>query len=237
MSSDSIKFSLIVPCYNEQENIQFLLESFSFLNDRDDTELILVDNGSLDNTGKKLLKFMPKYNFAHAIKVEKNKGYGYGILAGLKEAKGNYIGWTHGDLQFDAKDFLKAIALINSAKIDEKIFVKGLRNNRPFLDSLFTMGMSLFETIYMKAGLWDINGQPTMFHRSLMTYWKAPPYDFSLDLYAYVIAQKQDFGIRRFDVFLKERMHGSSSWNNNFFDRFKLIGNIFRSSFRMKKSL
>ncbi len=232
-----IKFSIIIPCYNEAENMEFLLKSFSFLEKRGNVELIIVNNGSIDKTSLKLLEIMPNYAFARSIKVDKNKGYGYGILRGLKEAKGNYIGWTHGDLQFDAKDFLKAIAIINSAKTDEKIFVKGLRNNRPFLDSLFTMGMSVFETIYMKAGLWDINGQPTMFHRSLLAYWKYPPYDFSLDLYAYIIAQKQNFGIRRFDVFLKERMRGSSSWNNNFFDRFKLIGNIFRSSFRMKKSL
>lgn len=232
-----IKFSIIVPCYNEQENIQFLLESFFFLNKRDDAELIIVDNGSTDGTSEKLSKIMPGCSFARSVAVKENKGYGYGILCGLKEAKGDYIGWTHGDGQFDCEDFLKAIAIINSSKDSEKIFVKGSRNNRPLTDTLFTIGMSVFETIYMRAGLWDINAQPVMFHGSLMKYWKAPPYDFSLDLYAYIIAKKHGFIVKRFDVFLKERKYGFSSWNNGFFARFKLIGNIFKSSRRMKKTL
>ncbi|MBU2529764.1 MAG: glycosyltransferase family 2 protein [Elusimicrobia bacterium] len=237
MTKNSINFSIIIPCYNEIENINFLLKSFSFLNEHKDVELIVVDNGSNDGTSNKLTEIMPDYGFARSVKVDKNQGYGYGILRGLKEAKGEYLGWTHGDLQFDAKDILKAIGIINSTQDKERIFVKGARNNRPLVDTFFTMGMSVFETLYMGAVLWDINGQPVMFHRSLMAYWKAPPYDFSLDLYAYLIARKQHFLIKRFDVFLKERKYGFSSWNNNFFDRFKLIGNILVSSRKIKKSL
>ncbi|MCG2726808.1 MAG: glycosyltransferase [Elusimicrobia bacterium] len=214
-----------------------MLESFSFLSECHDAELIIVDNGSTDETSKKLSEIMPKYSFARLVTVKKNKGYGYGILQGLKEAKGDYVGWTHGDLQFDSKDVLKAISIINSYGDNSRVFIKGSRNNRPFTDTLFTIAMSVFETVYMRAALWDINGQPAMFHRSLMSHWNAPPYDFSLDLYAYIIAKKQRFTIRRFDVFLKERERGSSSWNKNCFARFKLIGNIFLSSIRMKKTL
>ena len=137
-----IKFSLIIPCYNEVENIGFLLESFSFLNEREYIELIIVNNGSVDGTKKKLSEIMPKYAFTRLVTVEKNKGYGYGILSGLKEAKGDYIGWTHGDLQFDGKDLLKAIDIINSSPENERIFVKGARNNRPFMDTFFSTHLS-----------------------------------------------------------------------------------------------
>ena len=45
--------------------------------------------------------------------------------------------------------------------------------------------MSLFETLLLRTRLWDINAQPTMFHRDFFASWDRPPHDFSLDLYAY----------------------------------------------------
>ena len=237
MNDKRVKFSIIVPCYNEASNIGFLIEAFSFLGKRDDTELIIVDNGSTDATSGAIREIIPKYPFSHSIRVNKNQGYGYGILAGLKAAKGSYVGWTHGDLQFNPEDVLKAVEIINHSGDDSKIFVKGKRHNRPVLDILFTCGMSVFESVYMKMFLWDINGQPSMFHRSLMNGWKNPPHDFSLDLYAFVMAKKQCFITKRFDVFLRERLCGTSSWNKGFIDRFKLIKNVVFSSLKIKKDL
>ena len=43
-----MKFSLVIPCYNEAKNIPLLLERCAVFNGRDDFEIILVDNGSTD---------------------------------------------------------------------------------------------------------------------------------------------------------------------------------------------
>ena len=43
-----MKFSLVIPCYNEAKNIPLLLKRCAVFNDRDDFEIILVDNGSTD---------------------------------------------------------------------------------------------------------------------------------------------------------------------------------------------
>ena len=47
-------------------------------------------------------------------------------------------------------------------------YVKGDRKGRPIFDQIFTLGMSFFETIYLRTKLWDINAQPNIFHRSFL---------------------------------------------------------------------
>ncbi len=75
-----------------------------------------------------------------------------GWLQGLKHATGDYIGWTHADLQTDPKDVVRGFELIN----DENTFVKGSRRGRRFGDNIFTIGMAIFETILLKTFLWEI---------------------------------------------------------------------------------
>ena len=51
----SINFSLVLPCYNEESNIMPLYQEFSkFPLKNEKCELIFVNNGSTDNTGKKI---------------------------------------------------------------------------------------------------------------------------------------------------------------------------------------
>ena len=77
-----------MPCFNESRNLPYVLEKFGKVINRDDIELIVVDNGSEDNTLKILEELIPKYSFAKLEKVKINKGYGHGIKAGLKVAQG-----------------------------------------------------------------------------------------------------------------------------------------------------
>ena len=68
--------------------------------------------------------------------------------------------------------------------------------------------MTLFEVIILKKWLWDINGQPTVFHRSLYESWQNPPLDFFLDLFALYTAKKTNFNILRFPVNFGKRYSG-----------------------------
>lgn len=214
------RYSIVVPCYNEEGSLRPLLEGFARLGGKD-AEVILVDNGSSDGTAAELERLLPLYPFASAVRVPVNKGYGFGILSGLAAASGEYVGWMHGDLQFDPGAAAEAAALAEKTG-GGKVFVKGLRRGRPLSDRFFTAAMSLFETLLMGARLEDINGQPTLFHRSLMETWTAPPHDFSLDLYAYVSAVRAGFRIARFEVVNSERTRGTSSWNRGLWSRLRL---------------
>lgn len=232
-----MKLSIVVPCYNESKNIPLILSGFDQVIQRDDVEVVLVNNGSTDNSKEILENLLPKYSFARLANVEENQGYGYGILYGLKQATGTYIGWTHADMQTDPSDVIKALEIIEKSSETENIYVKGDRKGRPFFDQIFTSGMSLFETIYMGERLHDINAQPNIFHRSFFESWDDPPHDFSLDLYALYMAKKQKISVVRFDVLFPERIHGSSSWNTGFAAKKKFIKRTLDFSSKLKKRL
>ena len=139
-----MKLSIVVPCYNEEENIPLLLKRFEDVAKGEDMEVILVDNGSTDGSAQVFEKLLPDYPFARKVKVEVNQGYGYGILQGLKECRGEYIGWTHADMQTDPADIVKALRIVEEEK--GLVFVKGNRKGRPLFDRFFTFGMSVFES-------------------------------------------------------------------------------------------
>ncbi|MFC1894365.1 glycosyltransferase family 2 protein [Candidatus Dependentiae bacterium] len=229
------KLSIIIPCYNEEKNIPFLLERFGFFIKNLPIEVILVDNGSFDESAKVLTELIPKYSFARTVRVEKNQGYGFGILYGLKYATGDFIGWIHADIQTDPSDVARAFDIICSNDFDSNLFIKGLRKKRSIFDTFFTLGMSVFETFYLKERLWDINAQPTIFHKSFFSKWQNPPSDFSLDLYALYMAKKCNLKIRRFEVLFPPRIHGKSSWNTGIGAKLKLINKTISFSADLKK--
>lgn len=229
-----MKLSIVIPCYNEAKNIPLILEKFNNIINRNDIEVILVNNGSKDDSAHVLEELLPNYSFARTVLVEVNQGYGYGILTGLKECKGDYVGWTHADLQTDPEDIIRALHIIEERNSDN-LFVKGNRKGRPLFDQIFTSGMSLFETVYLRRYLYDINAQPNIFPRSFFEKWVNPPHDFSLDLYALYMAKENELDIVRFNVLFPERIHGTSSWNTGLKAKWKFIKRTIEFSTKLKK--
>ena len=230
-----MKCSVVIPCYNEAENVPLILNRFQeVLADRDDIEVVLVNNGSTDNSHDVLETLVPKYTFARVVNVEVNQGYGYGILKGLESAKGDFLGWTHADMQTDPNDVLKAWTLIKKEGENANVYLKGLRKGRSIFDLFFTIGMSFFETLYLRVPLWDINAQPNMFSRLFYEKWANPPHDFSLDLYAMYMAKKEKVKIVRFPVFFPKRIHGESKWNTGLGAKCKFIKRTLAFSSKLK---
>jgi len=196
-------------------------------------EIILVDNGSYDNTPEILKDLLPNYPGCRSIRVEQNKGYGFGILSGLDAAKGQILGWTHADMQTDPIDALIGLDFFEKYPAD-KVFAKGLRYGRPLSDRVFTAGMSLFETILLGVRMRDINAQPTMFSRNFYNSWNDPPHDFSLDLFAYYQARRSNLSIFRFPVKFGERAYGVSHWNINWNAKKKFIKRTVEYSLNLK---
>lgn len=230
-----MKFSLVIPCYNEAANIPLVLERCKTLVAHPGYEVILVDNGSTDNSPQVLAQLLPQYPGCRSIRVEKNQGYGFGILSGLRASQATILGWTHADMQTDPVDSLKGIALFDTHGYD--IFVKGLRYGRPLADTVFTVGMSVFETILLGTFLWDINAQPTLFTRAFFETWDKAPHDFSLDLYAYYMAHQHRLSIKRFPVEFAKRVHGTSHWNINFASKRKFIQRTINYSLMLRQNL
>jgi len=211
--------SIIVPCYNEGQNLPALVDRFARLwRPGDSWELVVVDNGSVDETSRVLASEIARggREFVRVVTVPSpNVGYGHGIITGLRAASGKYLAWTHADGQTPPADALKALDLLAAADNPEKTFVKGRRRGRPLKDRLFTRGMDVAATSILGLLLTDINAQPKAFARPLLEFATFPPHDMSLDLYFYWLARQRGFQIVTFDVDFGVREHGESKWALN----------------------
>jgi len=226
--------SLVIPCYNEALSLPILIEKCESLIS-DEVEIILVDNGSTDGTPEILETYAYNLSGLRSVRLDVNNGYGSGILAGLKVAKGEVLGWTHADMQTDPKDALMALEIYEKSSNSSDLFVKGKRMGRPIMDQIFTIGMSIFETLFMRVRMWDINAQPTLMHRSLYSKWHNPPTDFSLDLYAYYQAKNHSQEIRRIPVYFAPRTFGDSHWNTGIVSRLRFIRRTLLYSWQLRK--
>ncbi len=229
-----MRYSLVIPCFNEAKSLPELVEACQNANFPDNAEIILVDNGSTDGSWLVLERLCEYSKNIRLLRVKVNNGYGNGILTGLKACEGEIVGWTHADLQTNPADFLEAIKLYES-KAGKK-FIKGARKKRPFNDQIFTIGMSFFESVLLKTWMWDINAQPTVFDKQFFETWSNPPSDFSLDLFAYYQAKKQKYNILRFGVYFGSRRYGRSHWNLNLKEKIKFIRRTVRYSIEMYRN-
>lgn len=229
--------SLVIPAYNEAKNLPLLLERAAVSLAVPGVELIIVDNGSGDASPAVLAELLPNYPFARSIRVEVNQGYGFGILSGLRAARGKVLGWTHADMQTDPGDAIGGWEFFRSSPDPERLFVKGRRYGRPLGDRIFTAGMSAFETVLLGRRMADINAQPTLFPAPFFHTWNSPPHDFSLDLFAYYSAVEAGLRVQRFPVRFGERAHGVSHWNINWRAKMKFIKRTVDYSLRLRREL
>ncbi len=214
--------SIVIPCYNEAENLPNLIARFEALRgpsgSGNDWELLLVNNGSTDDSEAVFQRELkrPGRGFIRLVTVPSpNVGYGHGIMTGLRAAKGKYLAWTHADGQTPPSDVFKAFDRLLDSPDPQRAIVKGRRRKRPLKDVLFTQGMQAVATAVLGKNLEDINGQPKAFPRALLDLADAPPVDLSLDLYFFWLAKKNGFEVRTLDVFFGEREHGESKWAFN----------------------
>ena len=121
-------FSIIIPIFNEEENINKLVqEIYLSLNNYKNFELILVDDCSTDNSQKIIIDLKKNYDIVF-VKNEKNYGQSYSIRAGALKATNNVIITLDADGQNNPSDIPKILDIYNS---DVNFFlVGGIRKNR-----------------------------------------------------------------------------------------------------------
>ena len=205
-----LKLSLIIPLYNEEKNIKPLFNQVSKLQKKINLEFIAVNNGSKDNSTKEMRLFKKKINNLKIINIKKNIGFGNGIKVGISKAKCDLICYTHGDLQYDLFNILKAYKIYKLNKT-KKILIKGRRSNRPLFDIFFTFFMSTINTILFRKLLVDIHAQPNLFNKSLIKNINLLPNNMIFDLYILLSAKIKNYKITRFKVNFLNRQHGVGS--------------------------
>lgn len=216
------KISCVISCHNEEKNILLLIDQIKKNDLEKNYEIIIVNNGSTDNSWDVIEKVKDKFPKIKFVNVEKNLGWGNGIMEGLKYASCEYVGWTHGDLQYNLNSLLKVEELLNEKNNrHDYVLIKGRRKKRKFSDAIFTFLMSVIASIITGKIMYDINAQPNFFSNTLLKEFKNTPKDLMLDIYLYYkILKKKNNQIIRIPVSQEQRIFGSSSWNQNFISKF-----------------
>ena len=221
--SDKI-ISCVISCYNEEENILALLNQIKSNELEKRIEFIIVNNGSTDSSWNVILQNKKSFPEIKFINVKEDLGWGNGVTEGLKHANCKFIGWIHGDLQYDMKILFQVMDVLeNSENQNHNVLIKGRRAKRKFSEDFFTVTMSVIASILLRKVFIDINAQPSFFSREVLKNFYNVPKDLMLDLYVYnLISKMKDKKIIRIPVIQKEREKGQSSWNKNFSSKFLL---------------
>jgi glycosyltransferase involved in cell wall biosynthesis len=140
--------SVVIPVYNEEVLILTLFDRVRNAMGQINTafEVILVDDGSVDNTYKLLKTCHEKDSRFKALSLSRNFGHQAAYTAGLNYAKGDYIVMMDGDLQ-DPPELIKE--MYEKATLEGLDIVYGRRKERK--EKLFKRFLiSLFHSIYIK---------------------------------------------------------------------------------------
>ncbi|PIY69223.1 glycosyl transferase [Candidatus Roizmanbacteria bacterium CG_4_10_14_0_8_um_filter_39_9] len=183
-----MRLSIIIPVYNEEKHIAQVIESVISANSLGmNKEIIVVDDGSTDNTASKVKGQISRLRQgfdgqAKLIFIEKmrNEGKGAALKAGFRKATGDILMVQDADLEYSVKDYPKLLApLLN----DRTKVVYGSRNlkrenykNRYSYFSFYLGGMLLTWIVNMLYGL-RLTDHPTgykLFSSSLLKYLLQP---------------------------------------------------------------
>jgi len=147
--------SLIIPCYNEEANIQKgVLDKIGNFTKHDDRfiEVCIVDDGSTDNSKNIISKYFsifPKFRLIE----NKHQGKAFAINTGIKLAKGNYVIFTDIDLATPIEETNK---LIEEIEKGFQIIIgsrKSKREGAPILRKILSLG-----AIFVRYILFNFKG-------------------------------------------------------------------------------
>lgn len=229
-----MKYSIIIPCYNEEANLPRLIETIQEMAKGKEAEFILVENGSKDNSYEVMKVLTEGLPYVSIVRVEVNQGLGYGICQGILHAKGDYIGWIHADMQTPVSDIEQLFSYLHD-KDDGRLMVKATRRNRSVIDYFFTNCMAVYCSLVFRTLLYDIQAVPVMACRSLFDEMAVMPNGFAFDMFVYWQARKRGFHVERVPVRIFRREKGTSSWNSGLDARIRLSRYMISSVWQIAK--
>src|ERR1044071_9123319 len=121
--------SLVIPAYNEQENIPTLLARVdgALRQMGKPFEVLIVDDGSTDDTARLLEEGRRRYPWLRVLRMEKNAGQSAAFEAGFAAARGEVIATIDADLQNDPEEIPRLLPLLDEQKV---AMITGWRKGR-----------------------------------------------------------------------------------------------------------
>lgn len=151
------QFSLILACYNEEENLAKTVEqSIKVLSELvGGFEIIIIDDDSWDKTFRIATHLSQKYPEVRVIKNIINLGQGISFLIGLREAKGQLVMQNGADRPFNMRDLRKILPLFPANDI--VIVARSNRRAYSFWRKLTSWGNILLRWIFFGREFDDLN--------------------------------------------------------------------------------
>lgn len=221
--------SLSLPCYNEEEALPLtapaLADTFAAAGVR--LELVLVDNGSTDRTGRVIDDLIGQGLPITKVSLQPNRGYGGGILAGLRTCSAPLLGYLCADGQVSAQDTLMVYHLLRGR--EDRVLAKVRRRFRQ--DSWRRKAVSityngLMQLMYAGLGAIDVNGSPKLFSRAVFERMQLTSEDWFLDPEIIIKARHMGLKIIEIDVEGHARQGGAS--NVDLLTCAEFVGNLAR---------
>jgi glycosyltransferase involved in cell wall biosynthesis len=210
--------SLIMPCYNEVENIGYgiprLLRAFEAAGYP--LQLVAVNNGSTDRTGPLLAELAASHPAITAVQVEKNIGFGFGVLSGIPHCRAPWIGMVAADGQVDEADLVRlfdAVRVVQGpvlGKVRRRFRMDGA------LRKVVSIGYNAFVwMLWPRLGSLDVNGNPRILPRDLLLAMQLESTNWLLDPEMLIKAHYLGARILELNVFARMRGNGLSHVSPN----------------------
>jgi glycosyltransferase involved in cell wall biosynthesis len=113
--------SVIIPAFNEAQGIRPTLEALLATQELQDVEIVVVDDGSTDDTAAVVAQ-LPRVKL---VRHPENQGYGAAIGSGLAVASGRIVAWFDADGQHRPEDLVKVLTTLRDQELDYCVGVRG----------------------------------------------------------------------------------------------------------------
>ena len=209
-----MRLSLVIPCYNEQDNVEkFYHETVkAFKNESFDYEFVFVNDGSKDNTLKALKKLYDekKESNIKVLSFSRNFGKEAAMYAGLSNAKGDYVCVIDADLQQRPEVALQMVKILDEN--EEYDCVAAYQEERKESKAMVTLKNAFYKLINKVTEVDFVSGASDFrtFRRSMvdailnMTEY----HRFSKGIFSWV-----GFNTKFIPYEVQERESGVSNWN------------------------
>lgn len=159
--------SLVMPAYNEADNIEPMVEEATPALEAvsEDYEIIVVDDGSADDTAGVTRRVMESYPHVRLVQHEVNQGFGAAVFTGFTSAEMDWIFYTDADRQFVLSELERF-----QPSMDEADLIAGYRAPRrdPFLRVFYGKGWSMLCTLAFGYTVRDVDCGFKLFRREII---------------------------------------------------------------------
>jgi glycosyltransferase involved in cell wall biosynthesis len=205
--------SLVMPCYNEARSVERTVGDLTgaFARSGHRLQLVAVDNGSTDDTRRRLEALAATDPAVECVVVERNQGYGFGFLSGLPRCRAPWAGIVHADGQVDAQDVVRlyeaAIAAGGPAvaKVRRRSRMDGVW--RGVVSTVYNVVVRM---MWPRIGTADVNGTPRILPREALQAMHLRSRGWMLDSELMVKAQYMGLPVLEIEVLARPRSSGRS---------------------------